>query len=185
VKRLSILFVLLLFAVAAPVSAAPKGDARDPDVGKKLYQFNVIAVPNSWTADDTTCPNNGSRIFFQQSGSNTLGRIDWSLDPTASQDFNITDCNGTNDGTGAVTANELLNFYVMIKLVGPKTSTLDVVCTWVLNQGPNDLCLYSGGITRNSTTKIFQNVADNQYEGVLWTWSGNWKVFQVLIYEKL
>lgn len=30
-----------------------------------------------------------------------------------------------------------------------------------------------------------QNVADNQYEGVLWTWSGNWKVFQVLIYEKL
>ena len=95
-RRVSIFAALfaLLFVVSAPVSAAPKGEARDPDVGKKLYQFNVLAKPNAWVADNTTCPNNGSRIFFQEDGDNTLGTLHWTLDPAANQDFNITDATG-------------------------------------------------------------------------------------------
>ena len=118
-KRLSILIALLLFAaVAAPVTAAPKGDARASDVGKKLWNFNVLAKPNAWVEGDSTCTNSGSRIFFQQGSGNTLGTILWQLDPYANQDFNTTDCDGTSDGTGVVVANETINFWVTIKLVG-------------------------------------------------------------------
>ena len=185
-RRYSILFALFafVFMVAAPASAAPKGDARDSDVGKKLWNFNVIATPNdSWAEDDTVCSNNGSRIFFEE---DTIGTIRWSLYPNANQDFNITDCDGTSDGTGAVAANESLRFWVMIKLVGPKTSTLNVVCEDVIDEGVDDLCvLGSFNLSRNATTKIMHNVVDNAYEEVLWTLSGDWKIFQVLVYEKL
>jgi hypothetical protein len=191
VRRLSLLVALFMLAMlAVPVSAAPKGDARDSDVGKKLFSFNVIAMPQAdWSANDSVCPNNGSRMFFQQDADNTLGTIHWYLQPNANQDFNITDCDGTYDGDGAVVANESLNFWVMIKLVGPKTSTLTNVCTDVIDYiGTDDLCLLNGTpvhLNRNSTTKIMQNVAENQYEEVLWQFSGDWKVFQVLIYESL
>ena len=190
-RRVSIFAALfaLLFVVSAPVSAAPKGEARDPDVGKKLYQFNVLAKPNAWVADNTTCPNNGSRIFFQEDGDNTLGTLHWTLDPAANQDFNITDCNGTVDGDGDIVADESINFWVMIKLVGPKTSTLTNVCTDVIDViGVDDLCLLNGQpvhLSRNATTKIMQNVAENEFEEVLWQFSGDWKIFQVLIYEAI
>ena len=95
VAILSALFVLLVAAVG-PAAAAPKGDARDSDVGKKLWNFNVLAKPNAWSQDDASCENNGSRIFFEQGNGNTLGEIRWHLDPTLNQDFNISDCDGVS-----------------------------------------------------------------------------------------
>ena len=189
-KRLSIFVALFMLAlIAAPAVAAPKGDARDSDVGKKLYSFTVHAKPNAWIADNSVCPNNGSRMFFRQGETGTLGTIHWYLDPAANQDFNITDCNGTVDGDGDVVADESINFWVMIKLVGPKTSTLTNVCTDVIDYiGIDDLCLLNGTpqhLNRNTTTKIMNNVAEGQYEEVLWQFSGDWKVFQVLIYEAI
>lgn len=184
-KRLSVLVALFVLALAvAPVSGAPKGDARDSDVGKKLWNFNVIATPNgSWAEDDSVCSNNGSRMFFEE---DSIGTIRWSLYPNANQDFNITDCDGTSDGTGAVAANESLRFWVMIKLVGPKTSSLELTCLDVIDEGVDDLCVVGTvNLTRNSTTKIMHNVVDNEYEEVLWTFQGDWKIFQVLVYEKL
>lgn len=139
--------MLVLAAVVAPVSAAPKGQARDSDVGKKLFQFNVIAVPQAdWTADDDVCPNNGSRMFFEYDGAGTLARINWSLDVGANPDFNITDCDGTYDGDGDIVANQSLRFWVMIKLVGPKTSTLSLTCTEIYDDPTfNDqVCLQRG-----------------------------------------
>jgi hypothetical protein len=189
VKRLSILIALFSLAlIVSPAMAAPKGDARDSDVGKKLWNFNVLAKPNAWVASSTTCPNNGNRIFFKQgSNGSTLGTITWHFDPAANQSFNITDCNGTIDGDADVVVDESMQVYVMIKLVGPKTSSLNVVCTDVIDYlGVDDLCLIgSANINRNSTTKIMSNIAEGQYEEVLWSLSGSWKVFQVQIYEKL
>jgi len=183
VAILSALFVLLIAAVG-PAYAAPKGDARDSDVGKKLWNFNVIATPNGdWAEDDSVCSNNGSRMFFEE---DTIGTIRWSLYPNANQDFKITDCDGTSDGTGAVAANESLRFWVMVKLVGPKTSELNLVCQDVIDEGVDDLCVVgSVNLSRNATTKIMHNIVDNEYEEVLWTLSGDWKIFQVLVYEKL
>ena len=190
-KRLSLLVALfMLVLLAVPVSAAPKGDARDPDVGKKLWNFNVIAHPSGdWSADDEVCPNNGNRMFFAANGTNTMGTITWQLIPGATPDFRITDCDGTFDTHGAVAVNESLTFWVVIKLVGPKTSTLTNVCTnVVVSTNADDLCLLEGQpvhLTRNATTKIMKNLVDNAYEEVLWTFWGDWKVFQVQVYEAL
>jgi hypothetical protein len=75
----------------------------------------------------------------------------------------------------------------MIKLVGPKTSSLNLVCTDVVDYlGVDDLCMVgSVNLQRNATTKIMHNIVENQYEEVLWTFAGNWKIFQVQVYEKL
>jgi 4-amino-4-deoxy-L-arabinose transferase-like glycosyltransferase len=47
------LIVALALAVAIPWNnavAAPPGESRDLDVGKKLFSFNVLAVPQTnWT----------------------------------------------------------------------------------------------------------------------------------------
>jgi len=59
---------------AGKALAAPKG--IDPaDVGKLLYNFNVIAVPNEWVADDSTCPNSGHRMFFRRVASALWGQF--------------------------------------------------------------------------------------------------------------
>ena len=35
----------------------------------------------------------------------------------------------------------------------------------------------------NSFTRVMTNIADNTLEGVLWSLSGGWKIFQVRLYE--
>src|SRR5438876_11096765 len=64
-------YIVALAALAAAFAvfgAAPAG-ANAPgltasDLGKKVANFNIILHPNSWDQSDTTCQNNGSRIFF-------------------------------------------------------------------------------------------------------------------------
>jgi hypothetical protein len=172
----------------APAERSP-GEWRGPCTPDG-WNFNVIAHPSGdWSADDAECPNNGNRIFFEESGGNTLGTIRWHLYPGNNPDFDIVDCDGTYDGDGDVNVNESLRIWVMIKLVGPKTSTLTNVCVDEIDYiGVDDLCLLNGtpvNINRNSTTKIMMNAVDNQYEQVLWTFWGDWKVFQVQVYEAL
>jgi hypothetical protein len=164
--------------------AAPPGVVN---LGQKLFQFNVIAKPGGW---DPTVGNNcnGSRIFFAEGNGgpeSTLGTIMWNLDPTVSG-FQITDCNGT-DGTAAVTADENVNFAVVIRVQGPLTSSLNLVCT-VITQSLNDnLCMIASGTFKkgNSFTRVMTNIADNQFEGALWSLSGDWKIFQVRLYQLL
>jgi len=191
-KRLSILAIasvvacafLTLFAVSS--NANPNGVIN---VGKKLFQFNVIAKPGGW---DPTVQQacNGARIFFAEgnAGANgTMGEIFWNLDPNVTG-FEITDCNAT-DGNATVTADELINFAFFIRVQGPVTSELNLVCT-VLTVTPDagNLCLV-GGVQKfskgNSFTKIGFNLADGIFEQVLWTFSGDWKIFDVRLYQIL
>lgn len=186
-KRAFPIAIALILAFALPVAAAPKGDSRDIGVGQKLDNFNLIAVPHDWTPnkDGSTCFNGGSRIFLD--GNLTL---DWTLIPDSSPDFNITDCNGT-DGTAALTVNEAINFWVMVRVVGPQHSSLGIYCHEVYDAGPNDdLCvLEDGTITVNKGdgfVKIMFNIFDNATENVLWTLdpSTGFKIAQVWIFEK-
>ena len=169
------------------VAAKPPGDARDNDVGKMLYKFNVIATPKSdWVVPDGECTNQGHRIFFQRGNGNTLGEIRWHLEPGLNPSFQIQDCDGTNDAEADVWANESRRFYVMVRLLGPKNSSLTLTCQEVIEEGADDLCLVDTvNLSRNSTTKIMENVVDNAYEEVLWSLSGDWRIFEVRIYEKL
>ena len=139
---------------------------------------------------DPTAGNfcNGSRIFFaQDSGGphNTLGTITWNLDPTVAG-LQITDCNGT-DGTATVTADENVNFAVVIRVMGPVTSSLNFACTVVIQSLGDNLCMIDSATFKkgNSFTQVMKNVADNTFEQVLWTLSGDWKIFQVRLYELL
>ena len=172
-------------ALAVPFAtnslAAPPGVVN---LGQKLDQFNVIAKPGGW---DPTAGNfcNGARIFFAEGSGgahNTLGTITWNLDPTV-QGFQITDCNGT-DGTATVTANEGVNFAVVIRVMGPLTSTLNLVCTVVTQSASDNLCMIGSGTFKkgNSFTRVLTNVADGTLEQVLWSFSGDWKIFQVRLY---
>ncbi len=186
-KRLvPLLAALLLLTVALPVSANPPG-ARDSDVGKMLYKFNVIAVPQSdWVVPDSECTNNGHRIFFERGNGSTLGTIEWQLWPGLSPDFQIADCDATHDGWATILANESQRFYVFVRVLGPSGTSLDLSCVEVIDAGTDDLCLISTeNLQKGAMTKIMENVVDNQYENVLWYLSGSWRIFEVRIYEKL
>jgi hypothetical protein len=77
------------------------------------------------------------------------------------------------------------NFAVVIRVLGPVTSQLNFACTLLTTQGPNDnLCVIDTATFKkgNSFTRVMTNVADNAFEGVLWSLSGDWKIFQVRIY---
>lgn len=162
--------------------AAPPGVVN---LGHKLFQFNVIAKPGGWdpSIDSNAC--NGARIFFaKDSGGahNTLGTITWNLDPTVSG-FQLTDCNGT-DGFATVTADEKVNFAVVIRIQGAATSALNLVCMVVTQSAGDNLCMIGSGTFKkgNSFTRVLTNIADNTFEQVLWTFSGDWKIFQVRLY---
>ena len=170
----------LVAVIAGPAAAAPKGIT---DAGKLLFKFNVLSRPNGWTDVGNAC--NGARIFFTEGNGQTLGQISWSLDPTV-HGFTITDCNGT-DGVASVLADESVNFIVAIRVLGPRDSALNLVCTEVNpNIAPGeDLCIIDSGTIKkgNSFTRVMQNVADGDLESVLWTLSGDWKIFDVRVYE--
>src|SRR5919109_4847971 len=145
VKAFRIVKILTLVLIAGSIVtgtaalAAPKG--IDPaQVGKLLYNFNVIAVPNDWVADDSTCPNSGHRIFFRYVTSGSLGTILWTVDPAQQQDIEITDCDGTTDHEADIQVNGAGRFYVFARLLGPLHSSLEITCLDdLLNE---NLCLY-------------------------------------------
>jgi hypothetical protein len=130
--------------------------------------------------------NSGHRIFSTKTaGPSTIG---WTL-IAAPQDFKITDCDGTLDNDANVVVDETLRVWVMVRLVGPKNSALDLTCTEVIEAGADDLCaIGTETITKgNSFTKIMKNLVDNQLEEVTWTLNNslNAKVLQVWIFELL
>ncbi|MGE5219275.1 MAG: hypothetical protein ACM3SP_19945 [Chloroflexota bacterium] len=188
--RLKLAAVLSVFLIGTSAFAAPPGDSRDSDVGKKLFSFNVLAVPqDNWSTNDTTCTNSGRRIFFQRVQSGSIGSILWTLDPTANQNFQITDCDGTSDGTAAVLVNEQLSVYVMIRVVGKKTDSLNLTCADIIDVGTDDLCLIDSDTFNKgkSFTKIMSNVFDDALEEVLWTLdtTTGFRNAQVWVFEKL
>ena len=183
-----LLVASVAFVLSAVTSAsAQKGIKGDPEIGRKLWSFNVLVRPNSWDSSGNAC--NGARIFYGSDSGGVGGVLAWTLDPTASQNFQITDCNGT-DGTAAVTVDENQgNVIVAIRLVGPRNSTLSIACTSV---NPNiaegeELCVQDQvNLSKSkSFTKIMKNIADNELENVLWTWdtTNTWKIFQVRVYQ--
>lgn len=192
-KTMFVMFAVVMFALAFStnyVFANPPGGSRDSDVGKKLWSFNVLAVPqDNWSQDDTTCSNQGNRIFFQRVNSGSIGVIEWIFDPAANQNFDIADCDGTNDAKAKVIVNDVLSVYVMIRIVGKKTDSLTLTCTQVLPVGEDDVCLIDTETFNKgkSFTKIMENVFDNELEDVLWTLetSTGFRHAQVWVFEKL
>jgi len=185
--------VSMIFASGTlQASAAPPGETRDSDVGKMLFKFNILAVPNGdWSADDTVCPNSGHRVFFERVDSGLIGTILYKLDQSASG-IKITDCDGTADGTAVVKADEKVNFYIVLRVHGKVTDNLRVMCTESFNDvltSGEDLCIIDDStFTKGkSFTKISANMFDEAYEEILWTLetSTGFRNAEVRFYEKL
>jgi hypothetical protein len=174
---LAIAAALIAAAGALPVSAGPRGDSNDSDVGDLLAKFTVVALAPGQTAPDRC----SSRIYFEEG---TIGSIRWHFEPALSPSFQIQDCDGIGDDEADVWVNESLRSYVMINLRGPRTQSLDVVCVETFDVGIDDLCLSPGTIT-HYTTKIVENVPDGYSEDVFWVLDGDWQTFDMRIYEKL
>jgi hypothetical protein len=185
-KRLLVAASAACLLFTAP-TLAQKGIKGDPEIGKKLWSFNVLVRPNSW--DDTGNACNGARIFYGSDSGGVGGTLMWTLNPDAAQNFRITDCNGT-DGSAAVEVDENQgNVIVAIRVLGPRNSHLSIACTSI---NPNiaegeELCIQDQtNLDRNkSFTKMMKNIADNELENVLWTFdsTNTWKIFQVRVYE--
>ena len=187
VKFLTAVLLAGMIFTAGKALAAPKG--IDPaDVGKLLYNFNVIAVPNEWVADDSTCPNSGHRMFFRRVASGSLGTILWTVDPTQSQSIEITDCDGTTDHETDIQVNGAGRFYVFARLLGPLHSSLDLTCAddLLINE---TLCVV-GTVNLNRATskdfvKIMADLLADDLENVTWTLdnSTGFRILQVRIYQ--
>ena len=184
--------VMTLGLGISAASAKPKG-LRSEDVGKKLFNFNVVVFPgDDFSGDDAVCGNNGHRIFFNEDGAGALGRITWNLVPGNHPNFDITDCDGTLDNTASVVVNESLEVLVAVRLVGPANSSLDLVCEVVVESDNvlDDLCIVDGRQTinkGNSFTRIMENLVDDEFEQVTWDLdnSKNAKILQVWVMELL
>ena len=187
-KKLCVVASMLVVLLAATSAFAQPPGLRDPEVGKKLWNFNVLVKPNGWIDTGNAC--NGARILFDEDpGGGVSGTILWVLDPNAQRNFRITDCNGT-DGAASVLVDENQgNVIVAIRVLGPQTSNLKFACTEVNpNVAPGeDLCVIDEVNLNKSKsfTKVLKNIAEGEYEEVLWTFdpTGTWKIFQVFVYE--
>ena len=185
----SVITITLAFSINY-VNAKPPGIKGDEEAGKMLEKFNVILLPENSNWSDSNASCNGARIFFQEDNDSNMGKIEWDFNVGQQQDFLIDDCDGT-DGLAVIDVSAEYEILVYVRVHGRAGSYIDLKCENVMedpDEPGNDLCLIdTERIAKNSRsfTKVMNNLAEDQYEEVLWTWSGDWKIFEVRIYEWL
>lgn len=186
-KRLAFTTLAALIAVAGLLSVPASAAGVKAGFGKQLWKFNAISIPenSNWEPNEDSNACNGARIFFVDSA----GVITWRFDPTATQNFNIDDCDGT-DGAATVTVDESLEVDIAVRLLGPNNSELNIICAEVVDLGNDDNFCVIGAplkITKQGRTnfhKILSTVSDGAYEEYTWTLWGDWKIFDVRVFEK-
>jgi len=158
--------VSMIFAIGTQQAFAnPKGVTPG---AKLLGTANVLIHPGEWVGDDIVCPNNGNRIFAADTDTGLLIRIAYLWDPTVNG-HTITDCDGTTDRTGEIRVPDQGKSAVYLKLLGPKTSELDVFCTEIVDIGDDEnLCLIAyQKLTRSGGwVKFAENAIADGLEGV-------------------
>ncbi len=87
-----------------------------PDGTKKVYQFNMIAKPNSYEGN---C-GNGDRLFIDANDKSSVLRI------TYGEKWNITDCNATKDRKGTLEVAETGQYVVYAIAHGKPGTSIDV-----------------------------------------------------------
>jgi len=191
-KLVLAVLTMIFFALTISINsteAKPPGIKGDPEAGKMLEKLNVILLPenSNWSQSNASC--NGSRIFFQENNGNTMGAIQWDFNVGQQQNFLIDDCDGT-DGLAEIDVNATYEILVYVRLHGKSGHYIDLECENVLEDPDdpgNDLCLIANErISKGkSFTKIMSNLAEDEFEQVLWEWDGDWKIFEIRVYEWL
>jgi len=183
---------LAVMLTATSAFAQPPGLKGDPEVGKKLWSFNVLVRPNGWVDVDAGNACNGARIFFTETAGagGVAGTLTWLLGPHTQQNFQILDCNGTDGAASVLVPDNQGNVLVAIRVLGPQTSNLKFVCSDIdpIVTAGELLCPIDPLVNLDKSknfTKVLKNIADADFETVLWTFdpSGTWKIFQVRVYQ--
>jgi len=187
--------VLGLALAFATGSASARSPSQDPGTGKLLWAGTVHAKPG-FINPDLNCT--GNRIFFELGNGSTLGTILWEFDNTpefASGDVALVDCVGP---AAEFEVDEAVELVVYVVLRGPKTSTLNLVCDDIVDGQPtdpptgdtgpvDDLCeIGTANLTRGNgqdIVRVHSNIAEDTFEDLLWTFDGDWRVFQIKVYE--
>lgn len=191
-KVIFIVFAVITFSLATSfnsVYAKPPGIKDDLEAGKMLEKFNVILLPENSNWSDSNASCNGARIFFQEDNGNTMGAIEWDFNVGQQQNFLIDDCDGT-DGLAEIDVNAAYEILVYVRVHGKAGHYIDLTCENIEedpDEPGNDLCLIgTEKISKGkSFTKVMNNLAEDELEQVLWTWDGDWKIFEVRVYEWL
>src|SRR5262249_5667575 len=164
---------LAVLVLAGLLSTPALAAGLKAGLGPQLWKFNVISIPENSNWQDSHASCNGARIFFK----GTNGLLTWKFNPYAKQDFDLTDCDGTNRAASVV-VDESLAVDIAVSLLGPNHSTLNIVCSEVKDDGTDDHFCVVGSVTitkqgRTSFKKILSTVSDGAYEEYLWTLSGD------------
>jgi hypothetical protein len=167
-------FVVMFGPIGSVDAHAISAQKQFPCLGKKFGQFEVLAVKkNEWSQDDPVCNNNGNRVFFQGKKNGFIGTINWIYNPDTNGSLNITDCDETGDNDVDVDVSLATAYWVVVKLVGPKTDELRLICKDVLNPDGTtneDICAVAMvDLTRHDGwTKIIADLLADDQESVVW-----------------
>jgi len=146
-------------ALGSPVFADPA-----PDGTKKVYQFNLIAKPNSYEGN---C-GNGDRIFIDADDRSSKLRI------TENGSWNVLDCNATSDRV-AMLGIDGEGDYIVYAIAHGKPGTGISVCADYLSdyEGDGDLCeVGSFSISReggkSQMNLVPSELFDIELEDIIW-----------------
>ena len=156
-----------------------------PDGTKKVYQFNIIAKPNSFEGN---C-GNGDRVFIDANDKSSRLLIH------GGDEWNITDCNATSDRTAVLEIDEVGDYVVYAIAHGKPGTQLDICADLVseFQDADGDMLLCEVGTfsikrdTGKSQMKLVPSeLFDTSLEDVMWELDATgapkiqFRVFQVL-----
>ncbi len=152
-----------------------------PDGTKKVYQFNIIAKPNSFEGN---C-GNGDRVFIDANDKSSRLQIH------GGDEWNVTDCNATSDRTAVLEIEEAGDYVVYAIAHGKPGTQLDVCADYISGDLEDDLCEVGTFSIKRDTGKsqmklVPSELFDTSLEDIIWDLDATGapkvqlRVFQVL-----
>lgn len=177
-------FAVAMFAIVGMSGAFGNPAFADPapDGTKKVYQFNMIAKPNSFEGN---C-GNGDRLFVDANDKSSQLKIE------GGDEWNITDCNATSDRRGVLEIDEVGDYVVYAIAHGKPGTGIDVCADYISEyDGDNDLCEVGTFSISRDTGKsqmklVPSDLFDTSLEDIIWDIDSTgapkiqFRVFQVL-----
>jgi hypothetical protein len=180
-RNLAVIGVLLIALTAMSVVAAnPPGI---PSGYKKVFQFNLIGVPKTYTGG---C-GNGARIFVDRGAAAAKVTVYY----TATGGWDILNCNGSGSNVASLQNPDMGTFVVYARILGKPGGSLTICADILVDQVSQEtLCaLDTFSLTRSSGKSTFKPVPNAIFAtalyNVLWTIETNtgFRIAQFRIYQ--
>jgi hypothetical protein len=166
---------------SAGAFAAPPGVV---DVGKKVFQFNLIGFPDH-NVYNGNC-GHGNRIFVNRGDHHAHIRI---VDDN--DGWYVSDCDATGGSTGEFHSDDVGSYLVFARILGKPGGELDI-CADVVSDHDDHLCLLGtfnmkreGG--KSNFSIVPSSMFDAELEDIMWSLdvNHNFRIAQFRVYEAL